>query len=620
MDKKDAAAYEFGDFRLDTSDGRLERGGEEIPLTPTLLGILETLIEHAGHIVSRQQFMERVWSGRIVEDGNLARNVSSLRKLLGDDAQNPRFIETVPRRGYRFVANVVPRSADPIPPIVGQRRRRISRRLFATGSLSALAAAGGVMAVAKIGGGHRAGPIRSLVVLPIENLSGEPTQDFFADGMTSELITSLGMIKSLSVTSRTSSMQYKGTTQRLPEIADELGVEGIVEASVLRASDDSVRLTIRLVDAADDRSVWTSIYEAPAREVPALHREITLEIAREAGVTVMPDEMHRLSAARPVDKDAHEAYLLGRFFRNSGTVEGLHKAIDYFQQAIALDSGYARPHAAMADTWLRLASWHGPSRNLWQRARSAARAALAIDPNDAEAQMVIAGALLCHDLEPAAAEPEFRRAVDLNPSSSLIVLRYAYGLMALGRYEESLRVVRRSVELDPVSAHPLAMLGKILHIAGRHEEAVAQLEHALALHAGNPEVHRILGGVLLATGDLQRAAATLEEALRLGHGHGVVGELGYTYALAGRTDDARAQLHKLEAMAREGRDSAFSIALIHYGFGERAQTFEWLGKAYAERDFRMILLRIDPIWDDLRTEPRFTELLETIGLEAHRSA
>lgn len=655
-------AFEFGAFRLDAIDGRLERDGREIALTPTLLGILLTLLDDAGRIVTKQQFMARVWPGRIVEDGNLARNVSTLRKLLDDDPQRPRYIETVPRRGYRFVAPVEtpvtedrngsfgtavsasgaangsrapgisdahrgPRDSNssrggleshPSGPARSADRSRARNAVAATIALCAVIVAA-VLLISTIDARTSTSPIRSLVVLPFENLSGDAAQTYFAEGMTEELISSLGRVGELSVTSRTSSMHYRGTRKRLPEIASELGVDAIVEGSVLRAG-DHLRFTVRLVDAATDRSLWTETYERPAGATPALYNEVTRAIVDAIDVTMTPDEARRFAAAAPIDQEAHELYLRGMYLKNRRTVDSLHGAISHFERAIEIEPRFAQAYAAIADTQLMLASWQGPSRDLWPKAREAAKRALEIDDNVALAHLVLAGALLCHDLDAAAAEPIYLRSLDLNPGNTHTLRRYAYSLMTQGRFEESLRWIDRSIELDPVSVANNEDRGRILHFAARYDEAIAQLLSTIELDPNYPEPHRILGMVYLELGKLHEATLELEKALTLDGGPGVIGELGYAYGIAGRTEDAKAQLEALDDLAHQGRDTAFSFALVYYGLGDRDRTYEWLDKAYVERDFRMVRLGVDPLWNDIRAEPRFQALLERIGLKAGNSA
>ena len=617
--------FVFGDFQLHAYDGRLRRipDGHCIVLPPTLLEILLTLVEDAGQVVAKQQFLDRVWPGRVVEEGNLARNVSNLRKILEDDAQHPRYIETAAGRGYRFVAEVSEEAATETP-VKTPADPEFSNRGF---RFTALVASGLVLCVAAVttfitspsnpsgtADSQKALQIRSLAVLPFENLSGDPAQDWFADGMTEELISTLAGIAELDLTSRTSSIQYRNGDKALPTIARELGVRGIIEGSVLRSA-AQVRLSVRLIDAESDRSLWSASFEREVSESFSMHGEIVVQLADQLGIELPSAQELRLNRQAPINEVAHEAYLLGRYFKNKRTVDSLQQAIAYFDRAIEVEPEFSRAYAAKADAYLSLASWQGPSRELWPKARSAADAAIALDRNDAEALVVRAGALLCHDLDAQAAEPIFLQALDLNPNNTLSIHRYSYSLMTQGRFDESIRWARKALRLDPVSAGLNVALGQRFHYARQYEEAVKQLEHALALNPTYPEAHRVLGLVHLQTGKASEAIAALKLAHQLGGGPGVVGELGYAYARAGQTDDALTQLAVLESMALEGRDTAYGLALVHHGLGNSDQAFTWLERAYGERDFRMIYLRIEPIWDDLRDDARFEAFLKRIGFE-----
>ena len=612
--------FVFDDFRLDAYNGRLEKNGCAIPISPTLHEILLTLIEDAGDIVSKQDFMSRVWPGRVVEEGNLARNISSLRKLLGDDPQRPHLIDTAQGRGYRFVAAVQAQDAGPprqdLPSLAPPAARALWR------SRAPLIAGAAVLLVAIIGGealttseqADRAPGIRSIVVLPIANMSGDPDQAHIADGLTEELISSLGRIPELSVTSRSSAMQYQGSEKKLPDIARDLGVEGAIEGSVLRAG-DGIQLTLRVVDAAADRSIWSNTYDRDLGSVMSMHNEITVAVAGALGIELTPELASRLDVEPPIDESAHEAYLLGLFFRNQNTVDSLHHAIAYFESAIDKQPDFARAYAAMADAYLRLASWQGPARHLWPRARAAANTAIELDADVAEAHLVRAGALLCHDLDAAAAEPIYLRAIDLNPGNRLTLLRYSYSLMTQGRFDESIEWAGRGLRLDPVSLESNTQLGLMLHFAGRHHDALAQLEHTLLLDSDYAYAHYARGLALLETGHSDSAIAALEKSQELGGAKGIRGELGYAYAVGGRIEDAERQLRLLSADASEGRDASFGLALVHYGLGNEDEALKWLYRAYGERDFRMIRLAVDPIWDELRASPGFADILVHIGLQ-----
>lgn len=634
--------YEFGAYRLDATEGLLRKSGCEVQLSPTLLEILLTLIENPGRTLGKQQFMERVWPGRVVEDGNLARNISTLRKLLDDDAHDPRYIETVPRRGYRFIAAVETRPAESPSARVSESPDRTLRRTPANTSLvdpldwarriprrvllaalplaGALAVAALLVASRTYSDAELAAPrIQSLVVLPMEDLSGDPSEAYFADGMTEVLISYLHRIAALQVTSRTSAMHYKNRSERLSEIANELGVQAVVESSFLR-SGSRVRITVRLVEAASDSILLNKTFEEDLEDVLSLQSEIARTIAESVRAAVSPEESRRLASVKQVNQEAYETYLLGLAFKNKLTVPSLQEAIEYFEEAISMEPGLAQAYAAEADAYLRLASWQGPSAELWPKAMEAADKALAIDEDVPEAQLVLAGWLLCHELDQQQAERAFLHALELHPGDSTTHLRHAYSLMTQGRFEESLAEARESLHSDPASLEKNMVLGGILYHAGEYDEALQQLQFTLELAPDYASTQRAIGLVLLQKGKQDEAIAALERALALHAGQGIRGDLGYAYAVSGRRRAALRQLEKLEDLSRAGHDSAFSIALVHHGLGETDEAIDWLNEAYEERDFRMIRLLVDPVWDDVRDEPRFRQLLLTIGLGRPRQS
>lgn len=603
----------FGDFHLYPCDGRLRRDtdGYCVTLTPTLLEILLVLVEDPGNVIAKDQFLARVWPGRVVEEGNLSRNVSSLRKLLEDNPQNPRYIQTAAGRGYRFIANVrdaKPSSADQKPSGTAASRKPLF--VFSTATAFCLMLAAVVFAVTQ--SRHTEPQVRSLVVLPIQDLSAD-SERWFADGMTEEMIATLSTIAELDVASRTSSMRYLDTGKSIPTIAEELGVKGVVEGSVMRTG-ETVRLSVRLIDGVSDRVLWAANFERNLADAFLMHGEIATQLASKLNIELPEAQITGFAAAMPIDSRAQEAYLIGRHFKNKRTVESLHQALDYFDAAIQVEPSFYQAHAAKADTFMNLASWQGPSRLLWPKARSAADTALALKSNEAEALLVRAGALLCHDLDAAAAEPVFLRALEQNPSNPLALHRYAYSLMTQGRFEEGIAWARRALRLDPASPQLNHSLGRQFHYAGRYTEARKQLEYARNLDPSYPATHRILGHTYLQTGQIGQAVEALQTANALGGGPGLVGELGYAYAIAGQENKALEQLNILQAIARQGKDAAYGIALVYHGLGDADQALAWLERAYGERDFRMIYLRIEPIWDGLRSDPRFSAFLQRVGL------
>jgi tetratricopeptide (TPR) repeat protein len=349
-------------------------------------------------------------------------------------------------------------------------------------------------------------------------------------------------------------------------------------------------------------------------DVLSLQNQIAHAVARTIEIVVTPEESRRLAAAVPEHAETTAAYLQGMSLKQQQTVESLTEAIDHFKKVLAQEPDFAPALAAMSDAFMSLASWQGPSRGLWPEAHAAANRALEIDDTLAWAHLMRAGFLLCHDLDHAAADRAFQHAIQLNKNDPWARHRYAYSLMTQGRFSESLLQVQHALAVNPEANAHHVMHAKILFYAGRHDEALRTLQ--IPLESPFPEAHRTLGRIKMETQEFEQAIAAFETALENGGGQGVLGELAYAYGIAGREQKARGLLSRLEELRRDGRDTAFSMALLHHGLGDSDLALEWLDRAHDERDFRMILLLVDPIWRSLRPDPRFQKLLQRIGLDS----
>ena len=422
----------FGSFEMDEITGELCKDGVKIRLQEQPFQILQILLEHPGEVVTREELRKRVWpSDTFVDfDHGINNAIKRLREALGDTAETPRFIETIPRRGYRFMA------------ALDSKDQRIP----------------------------------SLVVLPLENLSRDPEQEYFADGLTEALITSLAKISALRVVSRTTAMHYKGTRQPLPLIARELGVEIVVEGTVLR-SGERVRISVQLIEAQTDTHLWAESYERKLQDILTLHSEVAQKVAREVQVKLTPQERQQLSGTRPLNAQAYEAYLKARYHWNKLTSDGMRKAIEYFQQAIAKDSGYAVAYTGLADCSARLGWWGfaSPERG-FGAARVAAQKAVQMEPTLAEAHGSLGWAIMHYDWNCPAAEAEFRCALELNPNYTSVPHFFAICLGAMSRFDEAIAEIDRVTCLDPFSLVVNMTATAILCYARRFEQAI---EHGL---------------------------------------------------------------------------------------------------------------------------------------------
>ena len=458
--------------------------------------------------------------------------------------------------------------------------------------------------------------IRSLAVLPLENFSRDPEQEYFVDGMTEELTSTLAQVGALKVISRTSSMQYKGTKKSLPEIGRELGADAVIEGSVLRAG-DRVRVTAQLVRASTDEHLWAQSYERDLKDVLALQSGVARLIAGEVAKVLSPRGPTNFAADRAVDPAAHEDYLMGRFFWNMRTEEGLAKAIGYFRRSVERDSTYARAYSAIADYYNVLPFYTRVSpREAFPQARAAALHALAIDESLGGAHAALAFEMAYYEWDWAGAEREFQRALALTPSDSKVHHSYSRYLASTGRYEEGMAELKRAQELDPLSTVLKANEGTVLFFEGKYDEAIAQLRKVVERDPKHPVGHWGLGLALEQKGMYSDAAREIQEAIDVGGGPdpNFMSSLGHVYAAQGKREDARRLIDRLRDESKKGYVSPYHAAVIYAGLGEKDKAFGLLDQAAQERSTMLVYLRKDPRLAILRSDPRFDALLNRIGL------
>jgi TolB-like protein/Flp pilus assembly protein TadD len=521
-----------------------------------------------------------------------------------------------PSQRYKLVSEVQAalQALQPGSGSVAGHARRPWARWIAYGAGVAATAAAVLLATHVIRWPPSGTSIQSLAVLPLANLSGDPQQEYFADGLTDELIADLASIKSLKVISRTSAMRYKGASKPLPEIARELGVDGIVEGSVLR-SNDRVRIKVQLIDAASDRHLWTQSYDREMRDVLEIEGRVGRYAAGMCDAPLGPRVQVHVSLPAPVNPEAYEAYLRGRYYWNKRTRDGLLQALDNFERAARIDSGYAVAYAGLADTYLLLPLYAGASpQESYPRARAAALRALKIDEGLAEAHASLGRVKLFYDWDWTGAETEFKRAIELKPSLSTAHHWYSICLRDVGRVDEALAEAKRALELDPLSLIINTNLGDTFFYAGQFDQAIAQHRKTLLLDAGFPSAHLYLGRALEQKGMLLDAAAEFRTAWTLlGKGSYALGDLARANALAGKKADARNLLNQLSELSRRGASLGVDIALVQLALGERDRAFENLEMAYKERS-GLNDLKVDPRFGSLHGDPRFQDLLVRLGL------
>lgn len=609
----------FGVYEVDLQAGELRKQGVKIKLEGQPLGILALLLERPGQLVTREELKQKLWPADTFVDFEHSINaaVKRLRGALGDSADSPRFVETLPRHGYRFICPVEDGAAEVRRPAARWRRRWVaSLLLFALPALLLGLLAGNVGGLRDWLLGTSAGaPITSLAVLPLDNLSGDPEQEYFVDGMTEALITELGKISALRVISRQSAMQFKGTDKSLPEIARKLNVDAIVEGAVVREG-NRVRVTAQLVQASPERHLWSETYERDLHSILAVQSEVARKIAREIKIGVTPEEEARLAGARPVNPKAHEAYLRGRYYLSNkfDTREGRKKAADYFQQAIDTDPTYAPAYAGLAEAYIgfeRLGNLVG--KQVYPKARAAALKALELDKALAEAHTALAHVRLTYDWDWEDGEKEYKRAIELNASSEVAHSGYSFYLSIIGRNEEAIAEAKRALQLDPFSFVLRYRLGRALGWAGQYEQ---RLEHARKMVELEPDsylTHHELATAYGQKGMYDEAIAEFKRVEALtGKKLELRAHLPLIYARMGKREEA---LKMLDEVKKEWAERAPSqIAGVYAALGEKDQAFAWLEKAYDARETYVIQLKMRlPIWDNLRSDPRFQELLRRMN-------
>src|SRR5713101_4649285 len=639
----------FDVFELDLRAGELRNGGIRIRLQEQPLQVLQALLEKPGEVVTREELQKRIWpADTFVDfDHGLHAAVNRLRSALNDSADRPRYVETVARRGYRFIGQLESaKPAPPAPPIAKddlqpKTRPRVGNSW--TGVLAGFTIAIAIAAVLVAGnvyglrdwifGVHPTRAFHSLAVLPLENLSHDPAQDYFADEMTEDLITQFSKLGDLRVISRTSAMQYKGTKKPLPQIASELHVDAVLEGAVQLAG-DRVRITAQLVDGRTDQHIWAETYDGELSNVLLLQGDVARDIAKQIDLQLTPQQQQRLAKdVHQVDPQAYQAYLLGRYYWNKRTAVGLAKATQYFQQSIQKDPNYALPYSGQADYYAYLTVLGGPEimppRLAMEQARAAADKALKLDDSLAEAHASMGNILHNYDWNWSGAEREFKRAIELNPNYAMAHHLYAHLLMETGRTEESLAEAGRALELDPYSPFINNGLARQYYLSRQYDKAIAQCQVGLQIDPGYLPARIQLALAYEQTGKLTEAVSELEQAAGLIAGNGrsqntsgpaidlpvIHALLGHAYALTGRRTEAVNELNKLQASAHSRYIPPSYIGIVWMGLGDKDKAFDWLEKGFQGRSEHMLYLGLEPLVDPLRSDPRFDSLLKRVGLK-----
>jgi TolB-like protein/DNA-binding winged helix-turn-helix (wHTH) protein/Tfp pilus assembly protein PilF len=637
-----------GAFEIDLRAFELRKHGLRLKLSEQPFQILAILLEKPGQVVTREEIRARLWPGDTFVDFDHGLNnaVMRLREALADSSDRPRFVETLPRRGYRFIAPIeelrspvrdapaalravqtvaeLPHS-DPIVEfssdaagVVGRgdlhRWLTLPRIAVLSAAVLAFAAFSG-LAVHYVRGMESArdnpAHVMSLVVLPLENLSGNKEQDYFADGMTDDLTANLAKIRSLRVISRSTAMAYKGTHKPLSEIARDLRVDAVVEGTVLRAG-DRVRITAELVQVSTDHHLWADTYESQMGDVLALQNRVSSAIVDEIRINLSPEDKQRLAKTPSVSPAAYEDYLRGRYYWNKRSGDGFAKAIGYFEEATRKDPQYALAYAGLADCYGIIgATIYGsvPSAEAAPKAKAAAIRALEIDPSLAEAETSLATAKFNYDWDWKAAAEGFNHAIRLDPKYATAYQRYSLYSIAMGHFDDSLEQIKGARDLDPLSISINSSLGWRLYLARQFDRSIAQLKDTLEMDPSYEWAHLILGQAYEEKRAFDLALPELHKAVALSHNSPLmVSALAHAYAVSGNPGEAQKLLAQLFAQSEKVYVSPYYIGMVYLGLGKNDLAMDWLEKAFADRSNGLVFLKVEPELDPLRTDPRFIAL------------
>ncbi len=628
----DSPTIRFGVFELDLRTRELRKSGGKVRIQEQPLCVLVSLLERPGELVTREELRQTLWQSDTFGDFDTALNkaITKVRDVLGDSAAAPRFVETLPKRGYRFIAPVEKLAPERmatdsapqegIQEAIGPATVEPPRGAFGYGLQVKLG--GAVLAVLLVLAviawtrwwheGETA-RMRSIAVLPLDNLSGDPNQEYFADGITDELITDLAQIHALRVISRTSVMQFKHTRKSLPQIAAELNVDVVVEGSVVR-SGNRVRITAQLLNARQDRHLWAASYEREMTDIIGLESQVARSVADRVKANLTPAEDARLAKRRPANPEAYDALLKGRFLWNRRNAAAAEKAIGYFRQAAGKEPGNAAAWAALAGCYASLGADIGsadPAR-MAPQARAAVAQALVLDPNLAEAHGALARIKLWYDWDWAGSEREFRRAIELNPNDSMSHLGYSHTLQTRKRFAEALEENRRALDIAPLDILGSMHLAWLYCDSHEGDKTLAQSKRVLEMDPAFTGAYLYVARGYELQGKWPEAIAAYEQARDTYEAQYLAG-VAHAWAASGNRRQAEAALARLEEFSKHSYVSPLMFAGYYAGAGDRDRAFEWLERSYRQRAPGLIKLEVSYVWDNLRADQRFRSLERRVG-------
>lgn len=591
--ERDSRLYQFGPFCLDAGERVLLRDGRLVPLPAKALSTLLALVLSRGQLVEKEVLIEKVWPDEFVEEGNLAQHIFTLRKALGETVENAKYIETVPRRGYRFIAPVSERRKD-FGEVAGDVSKRITLKKETP---------------------ERLVDIPSIAVLPFETLGATTQDEYLGLGIADALITRLSKLRKVKV--RPTSAVRNAVKDNAVSVGRALKVATVLEGTIQKW-DEYIRVTVQLVSIRDGATLWAERFDEKFTNIFAIEDSISEQAAAALTVKLTAEEQELLAKRYTENTQAHQAYLKGRYFFERRSQEGLTKSIEYFELAIRIDPDYAIAYAGLAECYCMLISFDlVPPRNSMPKAKEAALKAISIEPNLAEAHAAL-GWILLNDWEWTAAEKEFKLAIELNVNYATGHHYYAIYLRHMRRFDMSLAETKKAQELDPTSAGRKATEGVTLYCAGRYDEAIEELRQALELDVNSTIAHYGLARIYVQQGMYEAAITEYERTISVfGKSPELLAHLGYVYAVSGRREDAQKVLDELEESSNRHYVPSFYRALVCVGLDQKDEAFEWLEKGYQERDVNLVSLAVEPTLASLREDARFTRLLQLTRLLPH---
>lgn len=586
--------YTFGPFHLDENERILLRDGKPVPLTPKVFDTLLMLVKGAHHLVTKESLIAALWADTFVDEANLTVNIANVRKALGEKASGQRYVETVPKRGYRFVANVR---------IVASDRGATTESEFETAVTP--------RQQQNIG---KDNSFKSLAVLPFYNESADPNAEFLSDGLAESIINRLSAIRSLRLVARNTAFRYKAKQIDLQAIGKELSVSYVLSGRMIPLGD---RLIIKteLVDVVNGWQVWGDQFHAKLVDILTIQKEISVAICSEINVQLTREERERLGKRYTASTEGYRNYLKGRYHWNKFDQASLKKALEYFKRAIDADPAYALAYTGLADTYYRLSNVYAPTREGMPKAKAAAVKALEIDDSLSEAHAALGLIKMCYDWDWFGAEQELARAIEINPNNAIAHHRYALCVNLQGRFDEAKEHLELAFAVDPLSPQTYWSFALFFFLQRKHQEATGEIQKALDLVANYQPALYLLGRVQIELGNTKEAIAIFRELLKLNDAPMFLASLGYAYAIGKRAAEARKVLSDLRSQSKQRYVSAYHKGMIHFALGNKCDVFSYLEIAYEERCETMTWLKVDPAFDGIRTHLRFENLMRKVGFD-----